>query len=89
MSDHIKTYIRIKPVKLPSGYFEIDKFEENRLTVHLPEYDKAEYVDNTKLNHSFCFNGIIDSKSNQEQVFELIGLPSLENVFEGYNSTVS
>lgn len=88
MNDHISTYLRIKPVKNCSDCFEIDQVENHRLNVNL-ESDKCnEYIDNTKLNHTFCFNGIIDSNSKQEEVFELIGIQSLTHTFDGFNSTV-
>jgi len=91
MSDHISTYLRIKPASSNSSriYFDIDKYENFRLNVHLPNSYKSEFIDNTKLNHTFCYNGIIDQKSSQDHVFELVGIPSLKHVFEGYNSTVS
>lgn len=88
-SHQINTYLRIKPSKFPSGYFEIDKLEDSWLNVQLPTSYKSDYIDNTKLEHSFHFNGVIGPKSDQDEVFQLVGIPSLQNVIDGYNSTVS
>jgi kinesin family protein 6/9 len=56
--------------------------------VALPESFKSEYVDNTKLHHNFSFNGILDANCSQEDVFKKIGVPAVNNAFEGFNSTI-
>lgn len=85
---NITTFLRIKPSKNPSNYFNIDELQSNRLIVDLPETFKSEYVDNTRLHHGFAFNGVLNMTCSQDEVFKQIGIPSIKNAFEGFNSSI-
>jgi hypothetical protein len=87
---NIQTFLRIKPSKRPSGYFQADDVTpDTSLCVRLPDDFKAEnYVDNSKLNHKFQFSGLLDMKTTQEDVFQKVGMPAIANALEGYNSTI-
>jgi len=41
-----------------------------------------------KRKHAFQFNGIMDESSTQENVFRVVGTPTVQNVLDGFNSTV-
>lgn len=45
-------------------------------------------VNNTKSHYGFEFNGILDEKASQKDVFQTVGIPVTKNVLDGYNSTI-
>lgn len=86
---NIQTFLRVKPAKHPSGYFAQDDLEKGSLTFTLPGNFKAsDYVNNSKLHHSFHFNGIIDANATQDDVFKKVGVSAVQNAIEGFNSTI-
>lgn len=85
---NIQTFLRIKPSKTPSGYFHADEIEPDKLRVALPEHFRSDYIDNSKLNHAFHFNGIIPMNATQDDVFKQVGIPAVQNAIEGFNSTI-
>lgn len=85
---NIQTFLRIRPSKSPSGYFGPDDLEKDSLNFVLPDNYHADYINNTKLRYSFHFNGILDMKATQEEVFNRVGAAAVSNVLEGFNSTV-
>ncbi len=88
MDQNITTFIRIKPTKSDSGYFSVDEIDRGALVATLPESFKSEYIDNSKLKHTFSLNGIMDRNCTQEDIFKSIGVPAVQNAFEGFNSTI-
>ncbi|CAM9192770.1 unnamed protein product, partial [Sphacelaria rigidula] len=88
-SNHIRTFLRIRPSTRPSGFIKIDEFDKARLDFHVPlEHRDSEYVNNTRTTHKFKFDGVLGEKSTQEDVFAKIGKGAVANVLDGYNSTV-
>ncbi|CAM9883698.1 unnamed protein product [Choristocarpus tenellus] len=88
-SNHIQTFLRVRPSKEPSGLFMVDEFDQQRLNFNVPvEHKEVEYVNNTRTSHSFKFDGVLGGKATQEDVFAKIGRGAVENVLSGYNSTV-
>lgn len=85
---NIQVYVRIRPSKQPSNYFAVDELEPDSLTFNLPDSYKSEYINNTKLKHSFNFNGILEMKATQEDVFKKVGTEAVHNALDGFNSTV-
>ena len=85
---NIQVYVRIRPSKQPSNYFAVDELEPDSLTFNLPDSYKSEYINNTKLKHSFNFNGILEMKASQEDVFKTVGTEAVQNALDGFNSTV-
>jgi hypothetical protein len=79
---NIQTFLRIKPSKNASGFFNSEEKEgENTATisVNLPDNFRSEYIDNSKLNHIFHFNGIIHANASQEDVFKIVGSSAVQN----------
>lgn len=35
-SSHIRTFLRIRPSKRPSGYIKVDEYDKTRLGFHVP-----------------------------------------------------
>jgi hypothetical protein len=61
---NIQIYLRIRPSKKPSGYFQIEQNPESAtpastLQVRLPDTFRSDYVNNTKLKYDFQFNGVL------------------------------
>ncbi len=95
-SNGIEVYLRIRPSPNPSGYFDQDDIDETQFIFQLPKqkHDSEDkntnnaIVNNTRTKYGFKFNGILDYKATQEQVFNVIGAPAVKNVLDGFNSTV-
>jgi kinesin family protein 6/9 len=85
---NIQTFLRIKPSKKPSGYFNQEELDPDALSFALPANFKSEYINNSKLHHNFRFNGIIDDKANQDDVFKKVGMGAVQNALDGFNSTI-
>jgi hypothetical protein len=89
LDSNIQTFLRVRPSKQPSGYFSQDDLDKTALSFSLPDqFLKSDYINNSKLRHSFNFNGIIDSSASQNTVFDTVGSAAVRNVLEGYNSTI-
>jgi kinesin family protein 6/9 len=86
---NIQTFLRIKPSKKPSGYFCPDDIDpDTAMAVRLPDDFRAEYVDNSKLNHKFQFNGVLGMNATQDEVFKKVGVAAIQNALQGFNSTI-
>lgn len=85
---NIQTFLRIRPSKKSSGYFNVDDMEKNAIFFSLPENYRSEYINNSKLKHTFRFNGILDMTASQEQVFNKVGVEAVRNAIDGFNSTI-
>ena len=46
------------------------------------------HVNNTRQNYKFKFNGLLDMKASQEEVFDKVAKPSIQNALNGFNSTI-
>ena len=87
-SSSIEVFLRIRPSKSPSGYFQQDEIDESQITVQVPKQSLEETVNNSQTKHAFRFNGILDQTSKQDDIFRKVGAPAVKNVLEGWNSTV-
>ena len=87
---NIQTFLRIRPSKMPSGYFAVDDLEPNSLRFTLPDSInfKTDVINNTKKLHAFHFNGVIPMNASQDDVFNKVGNAAVQNALEGYNSTI-
>ena len=57
---NIQIFLRIRPSKRSSGYFQLNERDElnSTLAVRLPDAFKSDYVNNTKLKYDYTFNGM-------------------------------
>lgn len=87
---NIQIYLRIRPSKRSSGYFQIHERDESctTLAVRLPDTFKSDYVNNTKLKYDYTFNGILPMECDQEAVFKRVGQEAVQNALDGFNSTI-
>jgi len=94
-SGGIAVFLRVKPSKLPpcvriSDFDEnVVKFSKQLKQKELELNNRVSYnVNNSKSDYAFSFNGIFNQEATQEEVFKKVGLPSVQNVMQGYNSTI-
>jgi len=88
-SNGIEVYLRIRPAKNPSGYFQQDDIDESLFIFQVPKQNDEETVNNSRQNrHAFTFNGVLGTDSKQDDVFRTIGVPAVRNVLQGFNSTL-
>jgi kinesin family member 6/9 len=85
---NILTFLRIRPSKNPSGYFAQDEIEKGSIAFNLPNTFKSDYINNSKLQHGFHFNGVVEPEATQEEVFKKVGVSAVQNALEGFNSTI-
>ena len=83
----VEVYLRIRPSNIPSGFLRRDEFNENALAFNVPKAEGL-IVNNTRTNFNFLFNGILDTDSDQDEVFRIIGAPAVHNALNGFNSTI-
>jgi kinesin family protein 6/9 len=84
----IQTYLRVRPSKEPSGWFSLPD-DKSRLCFHVPlEMRAGDVVNNTRTQYNFKFNGVLPDSTNQEEVFNLVGVDSVRSILAGYNATI-
>eukprot|EP00804_Cyclotella_cryptica_P008836 CCRYP_013065-RA/>CCRYP_013065-RA protein AED:0.02 eAED:0.02 QI:2973/1/0.66/1/1/1/3/0/836 len=83
----IQVYLRIRPSRNTSAHIQKDDIDGNKILFRIPKQEDA-IVNNSKCSYSFQFNGILDEKAKQKEVFRTIGLPVIKNALAGYNSTI-
>ena len=92
----IEVFLRIRGASSSStacsGYFQQDVIDESQLIFNVPKPKQNDgsmtVVDNSRSRYAFKFNGILDSKAKQDDVFRTIGTPAVRNVLDGFNSTL-
>jgi kinesin family protein 6/9 len=82
----IDVFLRIRPSKNKSTYFERDEIDEKKIRFKVPVDQST--VNNTRTHYGFEFNGVLDEKASQKDVFQTVGIPITKNVLDGYNSTI-
>lgn len=65
-----------------------DELNLGSLKVTLPESVKNDFINNSKLHHAYHFNGIVQMTATQEDVFQKVGVPAVQNALDGFNSTI-
>ncbi len=83
----IRVYLRIRPSPCPSNHFHVDDIDLNTIAIKIPKQEDK-IVNNSKNTYKFHFNGILDEKVTQKDVFKSVGIPAIKNALEGYNSTI-
>jgi kinesin family protein 6/9 len=84
----IEIFLRVKPTKKKSDKFHLLGEDNKAVFTNLKQMKKGEYVNNTKNEYNYCFNGVFDMNTKQEQIFESVTKDVIDNAFEGYNGTI-
>ncbi|XP_067680992.1 kinesin-like protein KIF6 [Haliotis asinina] len=86
----IQIFGRIKPTKAKTGRYEVDQDDEGcpRLTVTVPKELAEGFINNKREHYKFRFERVFDQKTTQDEVFEHVAKPVIDNVLQGYNGTI-
>ncbi|OQR92281.1 kinesin-like protein KIF6 [Achlya hypogyna] len=85
--NNIKIFLRIKPTKKASGFFSWEE-DLNAMEYNIPKDVASGLINNSRTNYKFKFDGLIGMTAKQEEVFDRIGRPCVENALSGFNSTI-
>ena len=89
LNETIQIYLRLRPCR--SGRFDHPHIEitnnEKNINIRVPIEEKG-YVNNTIRKHTFQFDKIFDSKTNQEQIFNEVAKEVIDSTIDGYNGTI-
>lgn len=87
MATNIQVYVRVRPSAKPSSAFHADTGKKViSFTCGKNQVDGE--VNNNKQEHTFCFNGILDMRVSQQEVFDKIVQPIINDVLGGVNGTI-
>ncbi|XP_065061437.1 kinesin-like protein KIF6 [Rhopilema esculentum] len=87
----IQIYCRLKPTQNTANQlFEVDDDvgESSIVTFRVPRDLASGLINNKKEAYKFRFNHIFEQNAKQEDIFNAISKPVIENVLSGYNGTI-
>jgi kinesin family protein 6/9 len=84
----IEIFLRVRPTKRKSDKFHSITEDAKAVFTDLKQMKKGEYVNNTRNEYSYCFNGLFGMETKQEEVFERVAKDVLDAAFDGYNGTI-
>ena len=92
-SEGITVYLRMRPTKHPSKFYDVGDNEGRgqslRWDIPADAVTKdGEYINNTKTQWAFKFDQVLPMDISQAQVFDRVGKHVVQNALDGYNSTV-
>ena len=91
-TENIKVFCRIRPVVGLASLVEYDLKNETlindtgTLQIFVPETARSTH--NKAASYEFTFNQIFDQNTDQEEVYQTVARPILDNALLGYNGTV-
>ena len=86
----IKVFLRCRPTGRATKSLSLD-VEESRAEFNLEKCDRminTDFVNNSKTNFNFKFDGVFGMEAKQEELFELLSRPVLDDALEGINGCV-
>jgi kinesin family protein 6/9 len=89
LNETIQIYLRLRPCRngsLSHPHIEIAPNEKD-ISIRVPIEEKG-YVNNTIRKHTFQFDKIFDSKTNQEEIFNEVAKDVIDSTIDGYNGTI-
>ncbi|CEM22728.1 unnamed protein product [Vitrella brassicaformis CCMP3155] len=85
MASNIKVYLRVRPTAKPAPSFNTYD-DEGVVEFDMPR--EVPYVNNTRSNFRFKFDGVFGMKATQEEVFKTLAVPVIDDVLQGINGTI-
>ena len=82
----IVVFLRIRPTKRPSKFYDIA--EGKLLEWQVPLEKEETDINNTRTNFKFRFHSILPTDIAQAQVFERVGESAVASALQGFNSTI-
>ncbi|PVD26554.1 hypothetical protein C0Q70_14231 [Pomacea canaliculata] len=73
-----------------TGIYELDEDEEGfpRLTAVVPKELASGFINNKRETYKFRFDKCFDQPASQDEVFQHVAQPVIDNVLAGYNGTI-
>ncbi|XP_052275630.1 kinesin-like protein KIF6 isoform X2 [Dreissena polymorpha] len=86
----IQIFARVKPTKSKAALYHIDEDGEGspRLTFNIPRDIAEGFINNKKENFKFRFQKVFDQNAQQDEIFDNVAKPVIDNVLQGYNGTI-
>ncbi len=83
----IKVYGRVRPFKsnTSSGRYTINH-DATSIGFQIPR--EIQHINNQKEEYEFKFSRLFDTKTEQEEVFDVVAKPVIDSALEGYNGTI-
>ncbi|CAD5119019.1 DgyrCDS7671 [Dimorphilus gyrociliatus] len=89
VKDTIKIFCRVKPTKGKLAIYDVEEKEDaDIISFNLPKESVEWMVNNKKENYKFQFQSAFDQKTRQDDIFEHVAQPVIDNVLQGYNGTI-
>lgn len=84
----IEIFLRVRPTKKKSDKFQIVAEDHKVVFTGLKELRRGEYVNNTRDEYNYCYNGVFGMEATQIEVFNTVAKDVIESAFDGYNGTI-
>lgn len=85
----IQIFCRIKPTKGKKALYELQQHDAgDQIVMTVPRDEAVGYVNNKKEEYRFRFDKIFDQNCLQDDIFESVAEPVIDNVIAGYNGTI-
>jgi kinesin family member 6/9 len=85
----IQIFCRIKPTKAKKCLYEIENREAgDQISLSVPKDASEGYINNKKEEYRFRFERIFDQTTAQNDIFQSVAEPVVDNVLSGYNGTI-
>ena len=85
----IQIFCRVKPTKGKKSLYEIEPRDSgDQILMQVPKEEMEGFVNNKKNEYKFKFDKIFDQNCVQEDIFESVAEPVIDNVLSGYNGTI-
>eukprot|EP00971_Amphidinium_carterae_P081934 1620969-Amphidinium_carterae.1 len=81
-------YLRVRPSGKPSPSFQLPQEADGSVTFELENPTPDREVHNMKTTHKFRFDGILRMPATQEEVFNMVAKPVIDDVISGVNGTI-
>lgn len=86
----IQVFCRIKPTKEVTGLFGVDTEESQQpiISFTVPKELTDGFINNKKELYKFNFNHVFEQQAKQDEVFDVVAKPVIDNVLSGFNGTI-
>lgn len=86
MASNIKIHLRVRPTIKPSSSFHLD--DDNEKVEFDLEKSNSDILNNAKSKFQFQFDSILGMHATQEEVFNRIAVPVIDDAVKGVNGTI-
>lgn len=87
MSGNIQIHLRIRPTAKPSASFVCEE-EEGKVEFEMEKTGNDGILNNAQTKYKFQFDSILNMRTTQEEVFNRIARPVVDDALTGVNGTI-